>query len=251
MAIVRRVPRPRPAGTAQRALVQELAFPMVEKGVERLTEALQSVEDTQQTFAKLFKDLSQVLRDTKAELVALEKQKAALEQEKKNLENERDAIESHKELLELEKQKLTGDKDALEREKAQLKADRDYKAEKLGEAEKQQAQLLEEYATLKADLQKLTKIADEKDKDKTSFEKIKTTLRIYVTLLDKIYAAMPHFRILYLLHGQKEEIHRDTIKDATGISGAMVMRSLHELRKAHLVDYDDETGKARLIERFF
>jgi DNA-binding transcriptional regulator GbsR (MarR family) len=44
---------------------------------------------------------------------------------------------------------------------------------------------------------------------------------------------------------------RDQIKNATGISGAMVLRAIHELARENLVIYDENTSKVKLVKRFY
>ncbi|MHA1732668.1 MAG: coiled-coil domain-containing protein [Promethearchaeota archaeon] len=224
---------------------------MAERDLKNLDEALFTVSTTRETFSSIFQNLERVLKETKATIQELDGEKRRLTSEKETLAAEKDELVAAKEQLEREKAFLEKEREALERDKQTLKRERDEKDEKLGELTEKQRKLLNEYLALKKDLEELSKIADKKSEAEVSFNKIKTTLRIYITLLDRIYDAMPHFRILYLLHGQQQEVHRDTIKSATGISGAMVLRSLHELARARLVKYDENTGMASLVERFF
>ena len=44
---------------------------------------------------------------------------------------------------------------------------------------------------------------------------------------------------------------RDQIKNTTGIGGAFVLRSIQELAKVGLVDYDMDTGISKLKKRLF
>lgn len=224
---------------------------LAEHSLKSIDEALETVQTTKGTFTQIFENLSNVLNETRTAIEQLKQEKETLTNEKKSLVEESTLLTMATEQLERDKKVLEKERTALEEEKVTLQRERDEKAEKLGEVSEKQRKLLNEYLALKKDLEKLSKIADSKSETEVSFQKIKTTLRIYITLLDRIYDAMPHFRILYLLHGQKEQIHRDTIKSATGISGAMVLRALHELDRAKLVKYDEDTGKAQLIERFF
>ncbi len=44
---------------------------------------------------------------------------------------------------------------------------------------------------------------------------------------------------------------RDEIKNTTGIGGAFVLRSVQELDKVGLLEYDMDTSTAKLKERLF
>ncbi|MHA1968516.1 MAG: hypothetical protein ACW964_12010, partial [Candidatus Hodarchaeales archaeon] len=61
----------------------------------------------------------------------------------------------------------------------------------------------------------------------------------------------PHAKILYILHGDKSEMSREELNKATGFSAAIVLHSLHELNRAELISYDEETAKASLVNRIF
>ncbi len=56
---------------------------------------------------------------------------------------------------------------------------------------------------------------------------------------------------LLSLHGDKETMSRDEIKNTTGIGGAFVLRSVQELAKVDLVDYDMDTQVVKLKKRLF
>ncbi len=53
------------------------------------------------------------------------------------------------------------------------------------------------------------------------------------------------------MHGDKEEMTRDQIKNTTGISGAMVLRAVHELVKIDVLEYDEERSLVKLKKRLF
>lgn len=44
---------------------------------------------------------------------------------------------------------------------------------------------------------------------------------------------------------------REQLKNTTGISGAMVLRAIHELVKIDLVEYDEERSLVKLKKRLF
>ncbi len=76
-------------------------------------------------------------------------------------------------------------------------------------------------------------------------------LDIYLVLLEKVYSANPHTRILVVAHGEKQEWTIKELARATGIEPLAVRRALFELRNAGLFSYDENSGKARLLKRIW
>jgi len=56
---------------------------------------------------------------------------------------------------------------------------------------------------------------------------------------------------LLTLHGEKEELTREEIKNTTGIAGAFVIRAVNELANVNLLDFDEETGLVKIKQRLF
>jgi chromosome segregation ATPase len=127
-----------------------------------------------------------------------------------------------------------------------------------GAAEKEVDQLRSENQKMKSELenvsQELGKVSKEfehltKEKDvKVETRKI---LALSITLLTEVFGAMPHSKLLFLLHGQKAEMSRDALAKASGISPAVVRKALADLKSAMLVDYDVETGQVKLLKRIY
>ena len=161
------------------------------------------------------------------------------------------SIKTEKEKLESEKIQLELDKKKLEAETKQLEKDKLERDQKIGQMTEEQMRLLDEYAKVKEELKKFAKIATEMEEHELSFDRIQALLSIYSVLLEKIFQGQPHFRILYTLHGQKEEMTRDEIKNTTGIQGAMVLRAVQELDKVDLIEYNMDTSMSKLKKRLF
>ena len=199
-------------------------IPMSEKNTLKIIDGtLKSVEDN-------FRQFINVLETAKNELINFEKAT-------KMLETEKVALEREKAELELEKQKL-------EAEKAE-------KEQKIGELTSEQLRLLDEYKNLKIELKKFMKIAQDQEESEYNFERIKALLSITMLLIQDIWQGQPHYRILLTLHGDKEEMTREEIKNTTGISGAMVLRAVHELANIDVLQYDEEKSLVKLKRRLF
>lgn len=200
----------------------------------------------------------------------LEDEKLQLEQDKKQLKFEKTQLENIKEQLEKDKENLEKDKNQLKKEKddkekqigklsieqQKIIEERDEKDEKLGLITVNQQELLKEYEILKEELKKFQNVAalenfDNLEETDYSFNEIHNLLKLYMTLIETIWQGSVHTKILNLLHGDREELDRNSIKKATGIAGAVVLRAIHELAKEKLIIYDENTGMVKLTKRLF
>ncbi|MHA1291043.1 MAG: hypothetical protein ACTSQJ_00075 [Promethearchaeota archaeon] len=205
-----------------------------------------------------FNQITNVLKKAKEELRVLEEQKINLSREKEILENEKNELEQAKSKLEIEKKgleiatrRLTEAKKELEEETKKLEKEKQEKDEKIGVLTEEQVKLLDEYEKLKVELQKFAKAAAEAEEAEFNFERIKALLSIYTVLIEKIFQGQPHYRILITLHGDKEIMTREELKNTTGIGGAFILRAIQELDKVGLLEYDMDNGTAKLKKRLF
>jgi chromosome segregation ATPase len=196
-------------------------------------------------------NITKVLNAAKEELVKLEKEKEQLESDKATLEKAATELETDKKQLEIEKNQLEQDKKKLEEETIQLAKDKEERDEKIGALNEEQMRLLAEYDSLKVELNKLAKIAEESQEAEFNFERIKALLSIYAVLIEKIWQGQAHYRIILTLHGDKETMTREEIKNTTGVAGAFVIRAVNELANVDVLDYDEETGLVKLKQRLF
>ena len=185
-----------------------------EDRIQKLDAALEILQSAEANINGLLSGLGSVISATKDDFIELEIQKEYLEAQQKAL---------------------------------QVKAKK--QAREISGLTSEQEKLLLEYAQVKDELEKLTKIAS--DSEEISIDDMRATLSIYRALFEEIYASQPHFRVLYLLHGDAEELTVDHLKSASGIGGAMILRACHELKKANLIEFDLDTKKAKLIHRLF
>ncbi|MFX0188600.1 MAG: coiled-coil domain-containing protein [Candidatus Hodarchaeota archaeon] len=190
------------------------------------------------------KDTLKIIDETISAVKGIPNILGAAKQKLIEIRNERDKLEREKTQLELDKKKL-------EQETKKLAKEKQERDEKIGEMTEEQMRLLDEYKKVKEELRKFARIAAEMEEQELDFDRIQALLSIYTVLLEKIFQGQPHFRILLTLHGDKEEMSREEIKNTTGIQGAMVLRAVQELDKVDLVDYDIETNLAKLKKRLF
>jgi len=214
-------------------------------------ETLKIIDGTLKTVEDIFNQFSNVLRTAKRELIDLEKDKVKLSNETLLLEKEKNQLEKEKSELEAEKRQLEQDKNILEEEAIKLEKEKQERDKKIGALTEEQVKLLDEYEKLKIELQKFAKAAAEAEESEYTFERIQALLSIYTVLIEKIFQGQPHYRILEVLHGDKEEMTRDELKNTTGISGAFILRAVQELDRVELIEYDMERGTAKLKKRLF
>lgn len=139
----------------------------------------------------------------------------------------------------------------LDLERKKLEEEKKKKEETIFQLSGEQQRILKEYSSIEAQLKKFTSLVKDFEGKELKFDDLKASLSILSILLEKIFQGQPHARILYVLHGGSSEMTRDHIKNATGISGAMVLRAIHELAKENLVIYDENTSKVKLVKRFY
>jgi len=212
---------------------------------------LNIIDGTLRSVEENFKKFIDVLETAKNELIVLENDKAQLSHDKELLEREKNQLEQATKMLEKDKDSLEKKKQLLEVEKQKLEKEKEEKEQKIGELTSEQLRLLDEYKNLKIELKKFMKIAQDQEESEFNFERIKALLSITMLLIQEIWQGQPHYRILLTLHGEREEMTRDQLKNTTGISGAMVLRAIHELVKIDLVEYDEERSVVKLKKRLF
>ena len=212
---------------------------------------LNIIDGTLRSVEENFKKFIDVLETAKNELIILENDKAQLSHDKELLENEKRQLEQATIMLEKDKDSLEKEKQLLETAKLKLEKEKEEKEQKIGELTSEQLRLLDEYKNLKIELKKFMKIAQDQEESEFNFERIKALLSITMLLIQEIWQGQPHYRILLTLHGDKEEMTRDQIKNTTGISGAMVLRAVHELVKIDVLEYDEERSLVKLKKRLF
>ena len=204
---------------------------------EIIENSLRSVEDN-------FKQFIEVLETAKTELITLEKDKEQLSRDKKTLEAEKIQLEQ-------EKAKLEKDKQILEQETQKLELEKRERDRRIGTMTEEQKRLLKEYEKVKVELAKFAKLAEEAESHEFDIERITALLSIFRVLVEKIWQGQPHYQVLKVLHGEREVMTRDEIKNTTGIGGAYILRAIQELANVDLIEHDIDTGSVSLKQRLY
>ena len=89
-------------------------------------------------------------------------------------------------------------------------------------------------------------------KEETSLD-VRQLLSLYVALVEDIYAARPHIRILWMLHGPKGTIGmtRQEVTKASGFEPAAVLAAIHDLANSGFLGYNAENQQITLERRIF
>jgi len=201
---------------------------------------LKVIDDT----IKAVEDITGVLNIAKKELITLEDDKSKLETEKKGLEIATTKLAESKNELEADKKKLQADKEQLEKDKLE-------RDQKIGAMTEEQMELLKEYEKVKVELSKFAKLAEDAEESEFNFERIQALLSIFRVLVEKIWQGQPHYRVLMTLHGQKEVMTREELKNTTGIGGAYILRAVQELANVDLVEHDIDNQTVTLKQRLY
>jgi chromosome segregation ATPase len=205
---------------------------------------LDIIDSTLQSMKENFNDFIKVLETAKSQLLILEKEKEQLSHDKEFLEKEKMQLEQDKTKLEIDKQKLEEETQKLEIEKRE-------RDQKIGTMTEEQKRLLKEYEKVKVELSKFAKIAEEAESQELNFERIQALLSIFRILVEKIWQGQPHYQVLKILHGEKERMTREELKNTTGIGGAYILRAVQELANVNLVEHDIDTGTVILKQRLY
>ena len=214
-------------------------------------ETLNVIDKTLQAAEASFQEFIKVLETSRSELIKLENDRKELSTEKEKLEHEKLQLEGVKSKLEAEKKQLELDKLKLEEETKTLEKEKQERDQKIGSLTEEQMKLLNEYKKVKVELSKFMKATEEAEEAEYNFERVRALLSIYSVLVSEIWQGQPHYRILKILHGEKESMSREEIKNTTGISGAFVLRAVQELANVELIDYNMDTQMVKLKKRLF
>ncbi len=182
--------------------------------LQQLDSAMELLQQAEMKVSDIFQSLFDVVKKTKEDIINLEKEREILQMEKMELEQKADT----------QARQITG----LTRE---------------------QMNLLKEYEEVKKELEKFTKLAT--SIGKINIEDMRKTLSLYSILFEQVFDTQIHFKILYMLHGEREVLSIDQIKMAMGLGGALILRACHELANADLITFDTDSHQIRLNRRFY
>ena len=192
---------------------------------EQGTKHIQDLEEKQTTIRRLNERIQE-----------LESQATALEAEKEALSAEKNALEAD----------LRQQLQSLETEKVSLFTEKDSLAGELQRKAAEYDNLLRQFENISSEFKSL------REKEEVSLD-VQQLLSLYVALVEDIYAARPHIRILWLLHGAKgiTGMSRDEVTKASGFEPIAVLSAIHDLANSGFLGYNVETQLITLERRIF
>jgi len=108
-----------------------------------------------------------------------------------------------------------------------------------------------ELNAIKTQLEKMSDTYKELMAEQETSIPVQELLALYIALLEDVFYAQPHAKTLFLLHGRKKEMTRDEITKTAGHEATAIRKALGDLSRAELIDYDVETGNAKLKKRLY
>ncbi|MHA1636624.1 MAG: hypothetical protein ACTSUB_01300 [Candidatus Thorarchaeota archaeon] len=214
------------------------------------------------TILQQFEDLKEktmILLDERAKLVSdseelrtarreIEEKAWAAEESVKSLTAELEEIKNKYETADAELQTKTEELDTLKSDSSSLVGEKDAAiAEIIRERDELKAEMNEITSKLERVSELFREASAEKDKLAEKVD-ISDLLSIYIILIENIFGGKPHARVLYTLHNTKTAITRKNLVSSTGIMPTAVLKAIHDLRNAELVNYDDETEEVTLLK---
>lgn len=99
---------------------------------------------------------------------------------------------------------------------------------------------------LRSTVSKLDDISHDQKKDIDALQ----LLDIYLVLMGEVFSAAAHVRLLFILHGEKEDYSLNDLAIASGYPGLEVRKTVHELRNSGIVTLNEDTNVVTLVQRF-
>jgi uncharacterized phage infection (PIP) family protein YhgE len=183
--------------------------------------------------SKAVKRINKIVKDMNNEL---------LEQQKLNA-----TAETRIEELTNELQNKTATIERLERTISELKES----AEQTTDLMVKNRALESELNAIKTQLEKMSDTYKELVSEQEATIPVQELLALYIALLEDVFYAQPHAKTLFILHGRKHVMSRDEIIKTAGHEPTAIRKALGDLSRAELIDYDVETGNAKLKKRLY
>ncbi|MFX1576010.1 MAG: hypothetical protein ACFFCF_02440 [Promethearchaeota archaeon] len=108
-----------------------------------------------------------------------------------------------------------------------------------------------ELNAIKTQLEKMSDTYKELVSEQEATIPVQELLALYIALLEDVFYAQPHAKTLFILHGRKQVMSRDEITKTAGHEPTAIRKALGDLSRAELIDYDVETGNAKLKKRLY
>lgn len=186
-------------------------------------------------------ELRSARREAQEKAWAVEEKAEALQEKVEQLKTEKTNLE----------QELSEKTEKLDELKSQLESREETRDQELEILRAERDKLQAEMEQITQKLERVSELYRETSVEKEAVQEkvdVSDLLGVYVLLLETVFYGKPHARILYTLHDIQTAINRRHLADSTGIQPAQVLKAIHDLANANLIEYDEETQEARLIK---
>lgn len=123
--------------------------------------------------------------------------------------------------------------------------------EEIRKMEKENLEMKTELQGIQEQLSKISSMYSELSQKEDDAIDVRELLTIYVTLLEQVFAGLPHAKVLWFLHGAKNQLKRDELTKTSGFQPAVVLKSIYDLQQAKLVQYDMNTHDVKLLRKLY
>jgi len=214
------------------------------EAVGLIDKTLKEVRDTIQNITNQLREKDEELKHYRTEIEELNKkineQQQELEAKDKSIKELETGIKEKEEEIEA----LTKDLEAVKERSAK-------REEEIRKMEEENREMKKELQGIQEQLSKISSMYQELSKQKEEAINVRELLTIYVTLLEEVFAGLPHARILWLLHGARNVLTREELTKTSGFQPATVLKSIYDLQSAKLVEYDMDTQNVKLIRKLY
>jgi len=132
-----------------------------------------------------------------------------------------------------------------------VKETEESKGEEIRKLRESNAAMSSKLKDIETQMSKLSKTYQELAGKQVEALDVRELLAIYVTLLEQVFEGRPHAKILWLLHGKKATMTRAEINNASGVQPAIVLKSIHDLANANLINYNEDTQELGVKRRLY
>ena len=230
------------------------------KRIDDVLQGLSEIENVLKGAKVLVEELNTVKSENKQlknEIANLKNKLSEFEERVEKLKTENLGLKNTLESKEVEINRLNEEVSSLTSKNKKLREELELSEKRFSEMDEYKRKLEEENKKLKGELDKISEqlekisqmykeIAGERER----VEDIKELLTIYVTLLETVFAGMPHAKVLWLLHGVPR-MRRSEVTKAAGFEPAIILKSIYDLERAKLVEYNRDKDEIHLVRKLY
>lgn len=201
-----------------------------EANLDSAIEATKLIDNTLNQVKNNFQSITNQLKEKDEELQRL---KTELENLNKKIGEQKQEIETLTKDLETANEKSSRSEEEIQK------------------MEKENIEMKRELSGIQEQLSKISEMYRELSHKKDEAIDVRELLTIYITLLEQVFAGMPHAKVLWLLHGAKSTLNRNELIKTSGVQPAVILKSIHDLQQAKLVQYDMNSQDVKLLRKLY